>query len=87
MTEIYAFIFSLGLGIAARALYLGATALSKRTDLLPVTVILDILTAAVVGGAFTAYVILSAVEIAPYMFAALATGYYLTYLLTKKSRT
>ena len=86
MTEIYSFIFSLGLGIVARLLYLGASALAKRTDFLPVTIILDVLTAAIVGGAFTAYIILSAAELAPYMFAALGGGYFITLALTRKRR-
>ncbi len=84
MTEIYAFLFSLGLGIFARVLYIGATALSKRTNLMPVTVTLDILTAAIIGGCFTAYVILTGTALAPYMFAALLSGYLFAYWATKK---
>ena len=37
MSQTYAFIFCFALGIAARFIYLGATALAKRTNLLPVT--------------------------------------------------
>ena len=85
MTELYAFIFSLGLGIFARGLYLAESALAKRTNLLPVTVVLDLLTALIVGGAFTLYVILTGTTLAPYMFAALLSGYYVTYMLTRKS--
>ena len=85
MTELYAFLFSLGLGIFARGLYLASTALAKKTDLLPVTVVLDLLTALIVGGAFTLYVILTGTTLAPYMFAALLSGYYITYVLTRKS--
>ncbi|MDE7164254.1 MAG: hypothetical protein K2O04_02370 [Clostridiales bacterium] len=84
MSETYAFLFCLGLGIAARFLYMGATLLSRRTDIFPVTVVLDILTMLVVGGAFTAYVILTGSVLAPYMFAALMAGYFLTYKLTHK---
>ena len=84
MNETYAFLFCLGLGIAARFLYMGATLLSRRTDIFPVTVVLDILTMLVVGGAFTAYVILTGSVLAPYMFAALMAGYFLTYKLTHK---
>lgn len=83
MKEIYAFLFSLGLGIFARILYIGATALAKRTNLIPVTVVLDVLTATIVGGGFTAYIILTGTVLAPYMFAALLAGYLFTYWLTK----
>lgn len=86
MPEIYAFLFSLGLGIVARLLYLGATALAKRTNLLPVTVALDILVAGSVGGGFTAYVILTGTVLAPYMFAALFAGYLFAYWATRKLR-
>ena len=82
MSETYAFLFCLALGIAARFLYMGATLLAKRTDILPVTIVLDALTMIVVGGAFTAYVILTGSVLAPYMFAALISGYFLTYKLT-----
>lgn len=85
MKETYAFIFCIALGIAARFLYLAASALAKRTDLIPVTVVLDALTAALVGGAFILYVILTGTVIAPYMFAALFSGYFLTYLITRSS--
>lgn len=87
MIELYAFLFSLGLGIAARFLYIGSSALSKRTNILPVTFILDILTVAIVGGAFTAYVILTGTPLAPYMFAALLSGYLFCYWATKKVKT
>ncbi len=86
MTELYAFIFAFGLGITARLLYLAESALAKRTNLIPVTAALDVLTALVIGGALTVYVILTATVIAPYIFASLFAGYYFTYLLTRKSR-
>lgn len=86
MSEIYAFLFCLGLGIAARFLYMGATLLAKRTDIFPVTVVLDVLTVIIVGGAFTVYVIFTDTVLAPYMFAALFSGYFLTYKLTSKCR-
>ena len=50
MSQTYAFLFCLGLGIAARFLYILTTKLARRTDILPVTVVLDFLTAAAVGG-------------------------------------
>ena len=84
MTEIISFSVSLALGLISRFLYLGATALAKRTNLFPVTVVLDVLTVMLIGGAFTAYVILFSVVLAPYMFAAIGIGYYLAYSLTKK---
>lgn len=87
MTEIYAFLFSLVLGFFARVLYLGESALSKRTNLIPVTVALDILTAAAIGGAFIAYVILCDVVLAPYLFAALAAGYFIAFAFTRKKPT
>ncbi len=83
MTEIYSFLFCLALGIAARLLYIASTRLAQKTDLFPVTVVLDISVAAIVGGAFAAYVILSSAVIAPYMFASLAAGYLITFLLTR----
>lgn len=86
MSETYSFLFCLGLGIAARFLYMGATLLSKRTDILPVTVILDVLTVLTVGAAFTLYVIFTGSVLAPYMFAALMSGYLLTYKLTARDR-
>ncbi len=86
MSEIYAFVFSLGLGIAARLLYLGASALSKRTDLLPVTIVLDVVTALTVGGALTVYIILTGTVLAPYIFAALAAGYFFAYLVTRSKK-
>ena len=81
MREIYDFIFFIAAGISARFLYLAATALAKRTNLLPVTVVLDTLTALSVGGACIAYVILTSAVVAPYMFAALLSGYLFTYSL------
>ncbi len=84
MSQTYAFLFCLGLGIAARFLYILTTKLARRTDILPVTVVLDFLTAAAVGGALTVYVIMTATVLAPYMFVALFAGYLLTYLLTKR---
>ena len=83
MTELYAFLFSLGLGIAARALYIGASALAKKTDLTPVTVVLDALVALAVGGALIAYIILTGTVIAPYIFACLFGGYLLAYWATR----
>ncbi|MDE6029136.1 MAG: hypothetical protein K2F90_02300 [Clostridiales bacterium] len=85
MSETYAFLFCLGLGIIGRFLYMGESLLAKRTDILPVTVILDMLVVIVVGGAFTLYVILTGSVLAPYMFAALFGGYYITYKLTARS--
>lgn len=86
MTELYSFLFCLGLGLAARLLFIGVSALCKRTNILPVTIILDTLFVLLIGGAFTAYVILTSAEIAPYMFAALFSGYIFTYYLTRKKR-
>ena len=83
MSETYAFLFCLALGIAGRFIFLAANLLAKRTDLLPVTVILDALTVMLVGGGFTLYVGLSGTVLAPYMFAALFSGYLFTYWLTK----
>lgn len=85
MIELYSFLFCLGLGIAARPLFIAVSLLAKRTNLIPVTVVLDFLFACTVGGAFIAYVILSGAVLAPYMFAALFSGYLITYRLTKKS--
>ena len=82
MSETYAFLFCLGLGIASRFLYMGMTLLAKRTDIFPVTVVLDMLTVTIVGGSFTLYVIFTGSVLAPYMFAALFSGYFLTYKLT-----
>ena len=87
MTELYAFLFSLGLGIFARLLYLGATALARRTALLPVTVVLDVLVALSVGGALIAYIILTGTVVAPYIFACLFCGYLLTYFVTRKKQS
>ncbi len=86
MSDIYAFVFCIALGIAGRFLFMVMSVLAKRTDILPVTVVLDMLTVAAVGGGFTAYVILTGAVLAPYMFAALFAGYLLTYLLTKPDR-
>lgn len=61
---------------------MGMTLLAKRTDIFPVTVVLDMLTVTLVGGAFTLYVIFTGSVLAPYMFAALFSGYFLTYKLT-----
>ena len=83
MSEMYSFLFCIGLGIFARLLFLCANALAKRTDLLPVTFVLDILTVASIGGCFTLYIIFSGAVLAPYMFAALFSGYLFTYWLTK----
>lgn len=83
MTELYAFLFCIALGFAGRILFLAASLLAKRTDLLPVTVILDTLTVLAVGGGFTAYIVLTGTPLAPYMFAALAAGYLFTYWVTK----
>ncbi len=86
MSEIYAFVFCLALGLVARGLYMLTTLLAKRTNLLPVTIVLDILVVLIVGGAFTAYVILSGCALAPYMFASLATGYMFAYVLSAKGK-
>lgn len=83
MTELYSFLFCLALGVCGRLLYIAFTLLAKRTDLMPVTVVLDISVCLIVGGAFAAYVILSGAVIAPYMFAALLTGYLFIYYFTK----
>lgn len=85
MSEVYAFLFCFALGIAARFFYMATTKLAERTDILPVTVILDILTVCAIGGAFTAYVILTDTVLAPYMFTALFGAYLVTYLLTRKT--
>lgn len=86
MNELYSFLFCIALGIAARILFMAFNLLAKRTDLLPVTVVLDILTVSIVGAGFTLYVVLSGAVLAPYMFAALFSGYLLTYWLTKSSK-
>ena len=86
MNEIYAFVFCLALGLAARGLYMLTTALAKRTNLLPVTIVLDVLVVLIVGGAFTAYIVLSDTVLAPYMFASLATGYMCADGLSSKSK-
>ena len=86
MNEIYAFVFCLALGLVARGLYMLATALAKRTNLLPVTIVLDVIVVLIVGGAFTAYVIFSDTVLAPYMFASLATGYMFAYVLSAKGK-
>ena len=85
MSELYAFLFSLGLGVAARILYIGSTALAKRTNLLPVTFVLDVLTVATVGGAFTLYVIYTGTQLAPCLFAALFSGYLFAYWVTRRT--
>lgn len=84
MNSVYAFLFCIGLGIAARLVYLAATLLAKKTDLMPVTVALDTAVVAIVGAAFTAFIILSGTTLAPYQFAALGGGYYLAFMLTRK---
>lgn len=84
MSELYAFLFALGLGVAARVLYLGATALARRTNLLPVTIALDALTVCAVGGAFIIFIVLTGTVLAPYLFAALFSGYYFSYLATRR---
>ena len=86
MNEIYAFVFCLALGLVARGIYMLATALAKRTNLLPVTIVLDVIVVLIVGGAFTAYVVFSDTVLAPYMFASLATGYMFAYILSAKSK-
>ena len=83
MSEMYSFLFCLGLGIFARLLFIGTNALAKRTNILPVTFVLDALTVITVGAGFTLYVIFSGAVLAPYMFAALCSGYLFTYWLTK----
>ncbi|MCH5350623.1 MAG: hypothetical protein J1F39_01465 [Clostridiales bacterium] len=85
MTELYSFLFCLGLGIIARPIFIGVSALARRTNLIPVTIVLDFVFACTVGGAFIAYVILTGAVLAPYMFAALLSGYLITYRLTSKS--
>lgn len=87
MTELYSFLFCLGLGIVARLLFIAVSALARRTNLIPVTVALDFTFACVIGGAFIAYIILSGAVLAPYMFAALLSGYLLTYRLTLRRTT
>ena len=89
MIEVYSFLFCIGLGVVARVLFLGTSALLKRTDLMPVTIIVDALYVIAIGAAFTVYIIMTGAVIAPYMFAALLSGYLFTYFLTrikKKSR-
>ena len=86
MNDLYTFLFCIALGIAARFLYMASTALAKRTNIFPVTVVLDVLVCLTVGAAFAAYVIFFAVTLAPYMFAALAAGYFFTYKLTTFGR-
>lgn len=86
MQQTYAFLFCFALGMASRFLYIGATALAKRTNLLPVTIVLDTLTVLIVGAGFTAYIILTGTVLAPYMFAALCAGYLIVYWVTKKKR-
>ncbi|MCM1367543.1 MAG: hypothetical protein NC184_01855 [Roseburia sp.] len=84
MSEIYAFLFCFALGIAARFLYMATTKLAERTNILPVTIVLDIMTVAAVGGGLTAYIILTDTVPAPYMFTALLAAYLITYLLTRR---
>lgn len=63
---------------------MAVSVLAKRTNLIPVTIALDFVFACTVGGGFIAYVILTGAELAPYMFAALLSGYLIMYRLTKK---
>lgn len=84
MIELYSFSVCIALGIFGRILFMGASALARRSDLIPVTVALDALTVCVIGGAFTLYVVLARAVLAPYMFAALFGGYLITYHITKK---
>ncbi len=84
MIELYSFLFSLGLGIVARPLYIGASYLAKRTGLFPVTIAIDFALAALIGGALTAFIIATGAVIAPYVFAALAGGYFIAYSVTRK---
>lgn len=86
MSEMYAFLFCLALGIVARLIFIASSLLAKRTNILPVTVILDTLTVLMIGGAFTLYIIFTGAVLAPYMFAALLSGYLFTYWLTKSSK-
>lgn len=86
MSELYAFLFCLLLGAATRLLYCAFSALAKRTNIYPVTVILDAIVMLMAGGAFCAYVVLSGATLAPYMFAAAGSAYYFTYLLTRRAR-
>ena len=86
MIELYSFLFCLGLGIIARPLFMAVSVLAKRTNLIPVTIVLDFVFACTVGGAFITYVILSGAVLAPYMFAALLSGYLLTYRLTSHNK-
>ena len=86
MNDLYTFLFCIALGIVARILYIASTALAKRTNIFPVTVVLDVLVCLIVGAAFAAYVIIFGVTLAPYMFAALAAGYFFTYKLTTFNR-
>ena len=50
MTELYSFLFCLGLGLTARFLFIGVSALCKRTNILPVTIVLDTLFVLLIGG-------------------------------------
>lgn len=81
------FAFCITLGFLARVLYIGASTLSRRTDFLPVTVIIDFLFTATIGGTFIAYVVIFSVTIAPYQFVAMSIGYGVAFILTRKKRT
>lgn len=85
MSEVYTFLFCISLGIFGRLLFMLTSFIAKRTDILPITIILDAGVMLAIGGGFATYVILSGAVIAPYMFAALLSGYLLTYLVTRKS--
>ena len=70
MSEMYSFLFCLGLGIFARLLFIGTNALAKRTNILPVTFVLDALTVITVGAGFTLYVIFSGAVLAVHVCRA-----------------
>lgn len=82
MSELYSFLFCIALGFCARLLYIASTLLAKRTDIMPVTFILDMSVCLTVGCAFAAYIIFTDSVIAPYMFAAMFAGYFFTYKFT-----
>lgn len=84
MNDLCSFLFCLALGVAARLLYLATTALARRTDILPVTFVLDAMIVPTVGGAFILYIIFTGTALAPYMFSAALTGYLIAYKLTEK---
>lgn len=86
MSEIYAFCFCLGLGIVTRLIFVALSTVAKRTNLFPVTVVLDMLCFLSAGGTFIAYVILSGAVLAPYMFAATCGGYLFCYYFTRSKK-